>query len=513
MATPANALPSQSDPANTVQSQGGFFSRLGAGLKQVMPYVTPIANRLAAAVGNYGPLELEHQQKELELQQAHEQTQKALADSQMQNQELNRQLLQKQIANVRSPEETEALKPPTDIVAPMPEGGYGHYNRAFNPQTKQFETTPTMVNQQVPNPAVGAQAATAATITGLNAAPTLPGGQQGPTEAPAQQAPPPLMPPVPETITQQRQLPAVQKPLSQNGDVEPDASSPTGFSKVWRGPGFQELFRTPAPAPSAYVGSTTSGETTVLKDTPEGQVPVELPHSTTRTPIPPGGGVPPVPPTKPPIPGAGGPKVGTPLLPSSKENKWVTWQTPDGRQVAGSAKEALTSGAQNPTELSATEGRDILNARQAVRLMTKQGDPNKPETQGVLQLIDSLDKDGKLGIVASRWNSYMTTGVGSAPGDDPRIITLIDKNMLGQTATMLAHFGASGGRSPQMLQHFLDLANSRKMDGPTLKAGILAEADYMNDRAMLPGGSSPYGPPQGAQGGTFSQWKASQGKQ
>ena len=166
--------------------------------------------------------------------------------------------------------------------------------------------------------------------------------------------------------------------------------------------------------------------------------------------------------------------------------KWVSYTDAAGNTVAAPMSEAKAAGAQNMAELPAQEVRDMQNARHVVKLMTKTGDPGRPETNGVLQLIDSLDKDGKLGVLASRYNKFLVTGVGASPGDDPRIITLIDKNMLSDTGTMLAHFGASGGRSPQMLQHFLDLQNSAKMDGVTLRAGAKAIADYMADRAMLP---------------------------
>jgi len=166
-------------------------------------------------------------------------------------------------------------------------------------------------------------------------------------------------------------------------------------------------------------------------------------------------------------------------------SQWVSWDE-NGRTVAGPMSMAQQRGAHNFAQVPGQEVRDIQNARNTVQLLTKQGDPNKPETQGVLQLIDSLDKDGKLGVLASRWNSFMTRGVGASPDDDPRIITLINKNMLSDTSAMLAHFGAGGGRSPQMLQHFLDLANSGKMDGVTLRAGEMAIADYMRDRAMIP---------------------------
>jgi hypothetical protein len=128
----------------------------------------------------------------------------------------------------------------------------------------------------------------------------------------------------------------------------------------------------------------------------------------------------------------------------------------------------------------------VQNARHAVNLMEKQGDTSKPETMGTLQLIDSLDKEGKLGVLASRYNRLSTSGVGASPGDDPRIVTLLNKNMLQDTAVMLAHFGASGGRSPQMLQHFINLSDAGKMDGVTLRAGTKAIADYMHDRAMMP---------------------------
>ena len=179
--------------------------------------------------------------------------------------------------------------------------------------------------------------------------------------------------------------------------------------------------------------------------------------------------------------GGGGPT----RYPSPSSSKWALWLNPEtGAQEAGPM--SVAPKGSNPAQLQGAEIKDIINARHGVQLMTKQGDPSKPETQGVLQLIDSLDKDGKLGVLASRWNKFMTTGFGSEPGDDPRIVTLIDKNMLSDTNTMLAHFGASGGRSPQMLQHFLDLANAGKMDADTLRAGTKAIADYMKDRAMQP---------------------------
>jgi hypothetical protein len=170
----------------------------------------------------------------------------------------------------------------------------------------------------------------------------------------------------------------------------------------------------------------------------------------------------------------------------AKNRKWVTGTDSTGKQIAGPVSELQQLGAQNLAELPTQEVRDVQNARHAVNLMEKQGDTSKPETMGTLQLIDALDKEGKLGVLASRYNKFVTSGVGASPGDDPRIVTLLNKNMLQDTAVMLSHFGASGGRSPQMLQHFIDLSNAGKMDGVTLRAGTKAIADYMHDRAMMP---------------------------
>ena len=181
----------------------------------------------------------------------------------------------------------------------------------------------------------------------------------------------------------------------------------------------------------------------------------------------------------------------------AKGRKWVMGTDASGNMVAGPVSQLQSAGIQNLAELGAPEVKDIMNARHTINIATKVGDPSKPETMGTLQLIDSLDKDGKLGALASRYNKFVTTGVGASPGDDPRIVTLIDKNMLQDTGAMLAHFGASGGRSPQMLQHFLDLSNAGKMDGVTLRAGTKAVVDYMKDRAMMPAQAG--GPP--SQGG------------
>jgi hypothetical protein len=189
----------------------------------------------------------------------------------------------------------------------------------------------------------------------------------------------------------------------------------------------------------------------------------------------------------------------------AKKMKWVMGTNSGGETIAVPLSEAETMGLKNLAELPSTELKDMFNARHAVKLATQIGDPKAPETMGTLQLMDSLEKDGKLGVAASRINKFLTRGVGSEPGDDPRIAALLNKGDLFTTGIMLAHFGASAGRSPLMLQHFVQMADTGKMDGPTLKAGTKALVNYMQERAMeSKGGNQPA--QGGGQGGQPEVW-------
>lgn len=169
-----------------------------------------------------------------------------------------------------------------------------------------------------------------------------------------------------------------------------------------------------------------------------------------------------------------------------RQLKWVQGIDSQGNMVAGPLSQALAEGWHSYAELPSQEVRDVYNARQAVKLASKVSQSQDPTDWGVLQLIDSLDKSGLLGVASSRLNKFMTQGVGASPNDDPRIISLLNKGSLFTTGVMLAHFGAGGGRSPAMLQHFIDLANAEKMDAQTLKSGTKSLVSYMRDRAMEP---------------------------
>src|SRR5579859_4201673 len=145
----------QPDPSQQPQQGGGggLFSKIGAALRNIGPYIVPAANRLAAAAGNYGPLEEEHRQTQLQLQRANLQREQQLSQAQIENEGLRAQLTQKQIENTRSPEEQEALKPPAQFTGVDPNTNQPVvYQRSFDAATKSYVNKPATVAGQVPNP-------------------------------------------------------------------------------------------------------------------------------------------------------------------------------------------------------------------------------------------------------------------------------------------------------------------------------------------------------------------------
>lgn len=160
----------------------------------------------------------------------------------------------------------------------------------------------------------------------------------------------------------------------------------------------------------------------------------------------------------------------------------VIGQDKNGRAVMVPMGQAQQLGLQNTMKAPEDTVNKALAARHWLQLANTQADPKaKPEEMGINQLVDELDSEGKLGAVASRWNEFMTGKVGAG---DPEISALRAKMGLSTTLLMQAHVGSRG--SAQMLEHFEDLANQKKLDGPTLKAALGAEVNYVQDRAMDP---------------------------
>jgi hypothetical protein len=166
-----------------------------------------------------------------------------------------------------------------------------------------------------------------------------------------------------------------------------------------------------------------------------------------------------------------------------------------GKDVLVSEADAKTMGLTGIMKAEADQVNKAQSARHWIPLAAKtadiqRADPNdpksaaaNPEDMGILQLVDDLDKRGKLGVVASRWNDFLAGNVGSG---DPEVEALRTKMGLSNTLLMNAHVGSRGGS--YMMEHFENLANAGKMDANTLRAGVRSELDYIKDRAMLPSG-------------------------
>lgn len=95
-------------------------------------------------------------------------------------------------------------------------------------------------------------------------------------------------------------------------------------------------------------------------------------------------------------------------------------------------------------------------------------------------LIDQLDKEGKLGPIMSRWEDFMLGKVGAG---DPEYAKLRNQIDLMTKALGVVHGGARGGGSIQMYQSFLDKINPAVMNAPSLKAALDVEKEWLTTYA------------------------------
>lgn len=152
-----------------------------------------------------------------------------------------------------------------------------------------------------------------------------------------------------------------------------------------------------------------------------------------------------------------------------------------GRTVAVPYSQAVKMGIADATELPADDYKKSLAARHWLMLANKQAPPGSDASDmGITQLINKMDKDGKLGPLAGRWNDFMTKDWGSGDADYAALRTKLD---LSSTLLGSVHTGRLG---PYLLENLASLAQAGKMDGPTLKSAFNTEVNYVTDRALDP---------------------------
>jgi len=169
-----------------------------------------------------------------------------------------------------------------------------------------------------------------------------------------------------------------------------------------------------------------------------------------------------------------------------KGEKPVVGIDASGRQVLVPAGDVTKYGLSQVREVGQAENEKVTNARS---LMTVFNDDD-PDDLGLVQLANKLNKEGKLGPVASRFQDWLNK-LGSVPtslagfdAGDPDVQRLFTKLGLSTTGLMQVHVGARG--SAAMLEHFADLANAKQMSGDAFAAALDTENKYIKMKAMLP---------------------------
>jgi hypothetical protein len=166
-----------------------------------------------------------------------------------------------------------------------------------------------------------------------------------------------------------------------------------------------------------------------------------------------------------------------PPKPLADANKPVIGFDTDGNQVLTSGTNAQQLGLSEIRDVGQAEAEKVTNARSLLPVFNN----SNPNDRGAMQLAQDLDRQGKLGPLASRYQEFMAGTYGKG---DTEVEELRTKMGLLATGLMQVHVGARG--SAQMLEHFEDMANAKKMDGPTLLSGLNAENNYVTRKAMIP---------------------------
>jgi len=101
-------------------------------------------------------------------------------------------------------------------------------------------------------------------------------------------------------------------------------------------------------------------------------------------------------------------------------------------------------------------------------------------------IIEQADKDGDLGVVASRWNDFLTNKLGSDPTKTQVFARLSSELGFLSTAVSMAHGGLRGGSSPTMVEHWEKALDAK--DARTLRAKLGEATKWMQGYAQLDNG-------------------------
>ncbi len=177
------------------------------------------------------------------------------------------------------------------------------------------------------------------------------------------------------------------------------------------------------------------------------------------------------------------------------ENKIVKGQKPiigidaNNNQVFTNAGSVNEYGLKQVREVGQGEAEKVTNARTLMPILSS----TDSDDLGLIQLADKLNKEGKLGVAASKFQDWLNkggslSGLGTFDVGDPEVQELFTKLGLNTTALMQVHLGSRG--SSQMFEHFQDLANAKTMSADSFIRALNTEYKYVTRKAMLPNGGA-----------------------
>lgn len=98
-------------------------------------------------------------------------------------------------------------------------------------------------------------------------------------------------------------------------------------------------------------------------------------------------------------------------------------------------------------------------------------------------IINQAEKDGDLGVVATRWNDFLTNKLGDDPTKNQVFAKLSSQLGFLSTAVSMAHGGLRGGSSPTMVEHWEKALDAK--DPTTLKAKLGEARKWMQGYSQL----------------------------
>jgi len=240
------------------------------------------------------------------------------------------------------------------------------------------------------------------------------------------------------------------KPGAPTGAVTPSLAAPTKITDVtgqqsWQSPARAAVGA--APIPGAGINPAMAGTATTTTQLPSGGSVSERKRTAPGAP------------GTPSVPGAPGAPSKTTALPArvppfNPSNRVDNIVAAIGRDEANWKMATNAADKFQITNRMAQLGIDTNNVTGSMRERAANAHLILDHLSDVQKVIDEADKAGELGVVATRWNDWLTGRLGVDPTKGQVFAKLSSNLAFLSTAVAMAHGGLRGGGSPQMVEHW-----------------------------------------------------------